>query len=111
MVEKPTPVSARSPVYHAGETNADFRARIEHQQAAAAEFRQSELAEQRSPLNSAEKRIRIWEQLHQLRIPRDPDHPLVEVIAAATHLSVADVHSEQSRRLAPPVPAAAPATI
>ena len=111
MMEKPSPVSARSPVYHAGETNADFRARIEHQQAAAAEFRQSELAEQRSPLNSAEKRIRIWEQLHQLRIPRDPTHPLGDVIAAATHVSVADVHSEQSRRLAPAPVAVSPTAI
>jgi hypothetical protein len=82
----------------AGEPTADFRERLARQQAEAAERRQQALTEQASPLNSAEARIRIWEQLHAIELPRDTDHRLLAVIAANTGLSLAQVRAEQQQR-------------
>ena len=76
----------------------DFRARLVHQQAEAAERRRMDLAEQSSRLKSAEERIRIWERIHEVTLPRDPAHRLVEIIAANTGLTDADVRDEQQRR-------------
>ena len=78
----------------------DFRARLMHQQAENAARRKLDLAAQSSRLNSAEERIRIWERLHEVNLPRDPSHRLVEIIAANTGLTEADVHEEQRRRAA-----------
>ena len=78
----------------------DFRARLMHQQAENAARRKLDLAAQSSRLNSAEERIRIWERLHEVNLPRDPAHRLVEIIAANTGLTDADVHEEQRRRAA-----------
>jgi hypothetical protein len=76
----------------------DFRARLVHQQAEHAERRKFDLAEQSSRLKTAEERIRIWERLHEVTLPRDPQHRLVEIIAANTGLTAADVRDEQRRR-------------
>jgi hypothetical protein len=76
----------------------DFRARLVHQQAEAAERRRMDLAEQSSRLKTAEERIRIWERIHEVTLPRDPAHRLVEIIAANTGLTDADVRDEQTRR-------------
>src|SRR5471030_566741 len=70
----------------AGEPTADFRERLARQQAEAAERRQTALTEQASPLNSAQARINIWEQLHAIELPRDAGHRLVALIAANTGL-------------------------
>jgi hypothetical protein len=78
----------------------DFRARLVHQQAEAAERRRMDLAEQSSRLKSAEERIRIWERIHEVTLPRDPAHRLIDIIAANTGLSDADVRGEQQRRAA-----------
>lgn len=78
----------------------DFRARLMHQQAENAARRKVDLAAQSSRLNSAEERIRIWERLHEVNLPRDPAHRLVEIIAANTGLTDADVRDEQCRRAA-----------
>jgi hypothetical protein len=85
-------------VPHAGETNADYRARIAHLQAEALERRQQELSEQSSPHNTPSDRIRIWERLHQVELPRNPAHRLVAVIAANTGLSAEQVLAEQQVR-------------
>ena len=90
----------------AGEPNADFRARIARRQAEAAEVRQRELIEQASTVNSPDLRIRIWERLHEITMPRDVGHRLLGVIAAQTGLTMAQVQSEQQNR-ANPVPATA----
>lgn len=82
----------------AGETNADYRRRLEELQAEVAERRQQQIDEQCSPLNSPSVRIKAWERLHQLDLPRDPAHRLVEVIAANTGLSAAEVRAEQVLR-------------
>ena len=78
----------------------DFRARLVHQQAEAAERRRLDLAEQSSRLKTAEERIRIWERIHEVTLPRDSAHNLVEIIAANTGLTEADVRDEQQRRAA-----------
>ena len=71
----------------------------EHRLEEQAAIRASELAAQVSPANDAEKRIRIWEQRHALRLPRSSGHVLVKVIATQTRLTVSDVHEEQRRRI------------
>jgi hypothetical protein len=76
----------------------DFRARLMHQQAENAARRKVDLAAQSSRLNSAEERIRIWERLHEVTLPRDPAHRLIEIIAANTGLTEAEVRDEQRRR-------------
>jgi len=76
----------------------DFRARLVHQQAEAAERRRMDLAEQSSRLKTAEERIRIWERIHEVNLPRDPEHRLVEIIATNTGLTSSDVREEQQRR-------------
>ena len=78
----------------------DFRARLVHQQAEAAERRRLDLAEQSSRLKTAEERIRIWERIHEVTLPRDTAHNLVEIIAANTGLTEAEVREEQQRRAA-----------
>lgn len=76
----------------------DFRARLVQQQAETAERRKVDLAEQSSRLKSAEERIRIWERIHEVTLPRDPAHRLVEIIATNTGLTDEDVREEQQRR-------------
>jgi len=97
---KPSQPSAR-PISPIGDDPMmDFRARLVHQQAEAAERRRFDLAEQSSRLKTAEERIRIWERIHEVNLPRDSAHNLVEIIAANTGLSEADVREEQQRRAA-----------
>jgi hypothetical protein len=84
----------------AGESNTDYRKRAEEFEAEAAERRQQQIDQQSSPLNSPSVRIKAWERLHQLDLPRDPAHRLVDVIAANTGLTVGDVRAEQLERAA-----------
>ncbi len=74
--------------------------RLEHEQNERAEKRRLELAEQRSDLNPPEARIRIWERIHGLRLPSDPNHPIVDVIAVSTRLTIEEVRREQQLRAA-----------
>lgn len=74
--------------------------RLAHEQAERAEARRQELAELRSGLNSPEVRIRAWEKIHQLRLPSDPEHPVLDVIAISTRLTLAQVQEEQRTRAA-----------
>lgn len=106
---KPSGGFARGPVPFAGERNEDYRARIVAYQAEAVERRQQELLEQRSSMNTPASRIRLWEQLHQVDLPRSPSHRLIDVIAAQTGLTSEDVRDEQRLR-ATPAPTAPPAT-
>ena len=84
-----------------GEPNADYRARIARRQAEAAEVRQRALIEQASSVNPPDLRIRIWEQLHEITMPRDASHRLLRVIAQQTGLTVAEVQTEQQNRANP----------
>jgi hypothetical protein len=77
----------------------DHRARIEQFQMEAAARRERALIDQRSPENSPEVRVRIWERLHQVRLPKDPAHPIMARVAEVTGLDLAEVLEVQRLRL------------
>jgi hypothetical protein len=95
---KPSPGMGRPSNSASDDPMMDFRARLVHQQAEAAERRRTDLAEQCSRLKTAEERIRIWERIHEVNLPRDPAHRLVEIIATNTGLTGTEVREEQQRR-------------
>jgi hypothetical protein len=72
------------------------RAEIEEQERA--QQRRIELAAQRSESSPPDVRIRAWEKLHGLRLPADPMHPILDVIAVSTRLTLAEVQAEQRAR-------------
>jgi hypothetical protein len=74
--------------------------RLAHEEFERAEKRRRDLAEQRSELSPPDVRIRTWERVHQLRLPADPAHPILEVIAASTRLTLAEIRDEQQTRAA-----------
>ena len=71
-----------------------------HEEYERSEKRRQDLAEQRSDLNPPDVRIRTWEKLHQLRLPSDPAHPVLDIIAISTRLTLAQVREEQRTRAA-----------
>lgn len=70
--------------------------------------RADDLAAQHSDRNPPDVRIRIWEKLHGLRLPSDSAHPILDVIAVGTRLTLAEVREEQRARRARAAPAADP---
>ena len=81
-----------------GELITDYRSRIALERFQAAERRHQRLAEQSSARNTPEMRIRIWEDVHGLRLPKDPSHPVLRAVASATELTLEQVHEEQRQR-------------
>jgi hypothetical protein len=57
--------------------------------------RRGELEELRSDLNSPEQRVRAWERVHKLTLPLDPNHPILDVIAIKTRLTMEQVQAVQ----------------
>ena len=57
--------------------------------------RRVELEELRSELNSPEQRVRAWERVHGLALPLDPNHPILDVIAIKTRLTMQQVQAVQ----------------
>jgi hypothetical protein len=88
-----------------GELIEDYRSRLALEQFQAEERRQRDFAEQSSTLNAPDARIRAWEKMHGLRLPRDPAHPVLSVVVAVTGLTLEQVHEEQRRRVAAAQPA------
>lgn len=84
--------------FNPGESIAEQRARVAHEQAEREEHRQAELLEISSIQNAPSERIRLWERMHELALPSDPNHNLLDVIAAATDLDLAQIREEQQRR-------------
>jgi hypothetical protein len=82
---------------------AERGAHIEHQNQERAAERQQQIALQSSTLSGPEERIRLWEKLHALNLPRSAQHKLLGVIAEQTNLSIQDVLDAQQRRVAPVV--------
>lgn len=76
----------------------DFRRRLELDEEARVERRRVDIAEQTLEPNIPGVRIRAWEKVHALRMPSSPGHPVLNLIAIATQLSLADVHEEQRIR-------------
>jgi hypothetical protein len=97
LVSSPSWVFASDTDRHraAGELMKDHRARLALEEAERAERRRRELEEQRSDSNSANVRIRAWEKVHGLRLPSDPEHPILDVIASDTRLTLAEVQGVQ----------------
>ena len=83
----------------------DYRQRLELAEQARVEGRRMEVAEQTSAPNAPGTRIRAWEKVHALRMPSSPGHAVLEVIAADTQLTLADVHEEQRLRAGRPATA------
>jgi hypothetical protein len=98
-----------APPASAGELIKDYRSRLALEQFRAEERRQREMAEQSSTLNPPEVRIRAWEKVHGVRLPVDPAHPVLLVVATATDLTLEQVQEEQRKRLVPVDRAASPA--
>ena len=85
---------------HTGDLVSSLGERLAREESERAEKRRQELAEQRSDLNPPAVRIRAWEKIHQLRLPSDPVHPILDVIAVSTRLTLAEVQEEQRMRAA-----------
>jgi hypothetical protein len=85
---------------------ADRRAQAEHEQQQRMLERRQQIAQQSSPLRSAEERIRLWEKLHALTLPRSPTHKLLRIIAEQTELSLEQVLEVQRLSFAPRAPQA-----
>lgn len=81
-----------------GQTVDERRAAAQRMEEDRQEARRTALAEQVSIHNSARERIDIWERLHALRLPSQPSHPLLKVIAQQTSLTLQDIVEEQQRR-------------
>ena len=78
-----------------------YAARIAREQIEEAERAQRERIEQSCELNTPAIRIRAWERLHRLTLPRGAAHSVLNVVAAATHLTLEQVREEQRRRSEP----------
>jgi hypothetical protein len=76
----------------------DFRRRLELDEEERVERRRVDIAAQTLEPNAPSARIRAWEKVHALRMPSSPGHRVLSLIAAATQLSLADVHEEQRIR-------------
>jgi len=79
----------------------DHRARLERAQREASERRTQSIVDQRSPSNTPEARVRAWEKLHQVRLPKDPDHVVLVLVAQQTGMPLAEVQEVQRQRIAP----------
>jgi hypothetical protein len=88
------------PPVTSGDWRADHRASIARAESERLERKQQELVEQTSERNTPAERIRIWERRHGLTLPRDANHPILTVVATATHLALHQVSEEQRRRSA-----------
>jgi chromatin segregation and condensation protein Rec8/ScpA/Scc1 (kleisin family) len=95
------PPTVGTPVPLPGELNADPRVRRAAIEFEARERRRNELAQQVAVHKTPEERIQIWERLHELSLPKKPNHPLIRIIARNTELTIEDIRDEQRRRRTP----------
>ncbi|RYG68899.1 hypothetical protein EON77_15120 [bacterium] len=84
----------------------DYRERLERDRRDAEERRERQRNDQRSTDRSPEQRVGSWERLHGLRLPNDPAHPILQVVARQTGLTVDSIRTVQSERAAAQQPAA-----
>ena len=76
----------------------DRRAAADRADKERAAERHARIEAQSSPLLTPQERVQRWEELHGVRLPRDPQHKLVRVIAGDTALAIEQVRDEQARR-------------
>ena len=84
-----------------GELISEYRTRLALEQSQADDRRREEMSELTATGNTPSARIRAWERTHGLTLPRAAAHPVLNSIAAATRLTLEQVHAEQHRRLQP----------
>ena len=89
--------------FTAVELLADHRERLALEEEERARKRTSQFEELRSEVNSVPARIRAWEKMHGLRLPSDPTHPILRVIASTTGISLAYLREEQQARRVKPM--------
>ena len=77
---------------------ADHRERLALEEEERERRRTGQFDELRSEINSVPVRIRAWEKMHGLRLPSDPAHPILRVIASTTGISLACLREEQQAR-------------
>lgn len=82
----------------ADELVAERKEQIALEHAALQADKELRLAEQRSSATPPATRISLWEARHGLALPREPNHPLIGIIAQSTGLTVAEVIAECERR-------------
>ncbi len=78
-----------------------YPTRIMREQTEEAQRAQRERIEQSSEHNTPAMRIRAWERLHRLTLPRGSAHAVLDVVAKATNLTLEQVREEQRRRSEP----------
>lgn len=86
------------PAADRADPTAGYPARIMREQIEEAERAQRERIEQSCELNTPAIRIRAWERLHRLTLPRGSAHAVLDVVASATRLTLEQVREEQRRR-------------
>jgi hypothetical protein len=79
----------------------DHRARLERARLEFEQQRQRSLTDQQDPANTPDVRVRIWEKLHQVRLPRDPAHAILATVARETGLDLGEVLEVQRLRAGP----------
>jgi hypothetical protein len=79
----------------------DYRERMERQRLEAEQRREMDRVEQRAMHNTPDARVRIWERLHQLKLPQDASHPILAIIAQQTALSMDELLEVQRIRSSP----------
>src|SRR3569833_3633948 len=104
-IARTKPMNSAAPIYidrpfTALELLADHRERLALEEEARARKRTTQLEELRSEVNAAPVRIRAWEKMHGLRLPSDPAHPILRVIASNAGVSLASLREEQRARAA-----------
>lgn len=94
-----------SPATDYADPTTTYRAQIARKQVEEAERAQRERIEQSCELNTPAMRIRAWERLHRLTLPRGSAHSVLSIVAEVTHLTLEQVREEQRRRSEPaPIP-------
>ncbi|HTE41106.1 MAG TPA: hypothetical protein VK629_09755 [Steroidobacteraceae bacterium] len=76
----------------------EYRDAVERYKVEKEIHKQRTVAALTSPSYDPERRIRLWESLHGLNLPKSTDHRLLDLIAQKTALTVDQVRQEQARR-------------
>jgi len=92
------PIRSNDGVPSFGLDGPDRRAAVLRDEQARREERQARLDALTSPFAEPSDRIRQWEDLYGLKLPRSASHRLVRVIAQHTALSPEQIQDEQRRR-------------
>jgi len=98
MQDKSRDFSTHAPLSAASDIAAERRERIAAEQAARLEAKQRDLMQQTAMESTPEMRVALWERRHGLRLPSNPNHPVLKFVASSTDLDIEQVLGEQRRR-------------